>query len=90
MADYQCHPLWDLSPGKYGDLDPASLPISKDLQQCLLEWAAKFDAILNMADPASSGFESPAAEEAFKREGYELAERLRTELGSDYTITTRI
>jgi len=22
MPDYQCHPLWNVSPGEYGDIDP--------------------------------------------------------------------
>lgn len=28
MADYQCHPLWNMSPDEYGDIAPCELPIS--------------------------------------------------------------
>ena len=28
MADYGCWPLWDMTPGEYGNVDPADVPIS--------------------------------------------------------------
>ncbi len=90
MADYQCHPLWDLSPGKYGDVDPRSLPISPGLMEALDDWARTYDATLNMADPASSGFESEDAEARFRQQGELLASQLKEELGPDFGIETKI
>jgi hypothetical protein len=39
MADYQCHPLWNMSPGEYGDINPDDLPISQELKDQLNAWA---------------------------------------------------
>lgn len=86
MADYQCHPLWNMSPGEYGDIAPCELPISKELQQGLSRWAAMYDETLDADYPPNSGFKSEALEHEFKREGERLAECLRRELGPDFSI----
>jgi len=90
MADYQCHPLWEASPGQVGNIDPQTLPISSDLIAQLAQWAHMYDCTLNLADPASSGFRSEEEKAEFKRVGNEIAERLKNELGSDYTLKTKI
>jgi hypothetical protein len=90
MADYQCHPLWNMLPGEYGDMNPDDLPISQGLKDQLHAWARAFDATLNMDYPPDSGFDSDEAEAEFKREGYRLAEELRNELGSAFTITVHV
>lgn len=87
MADYQCHPVWNMLPGEYGDINPDDLPISKSLKDRLHAWARVFDATLNMDYPPDSGFKSDEAEVGFKREGHQLAEQLKDELGSAYTVT---
>jgi hypothetical protein len=86
MADYQRYPLWDMHPGVYRDIAPSELPISRDLQEDLLKWAAVYNSTVNLDSPLDSGFKSEDAERAFKREGERLAERLRLALGSDYSI----
>ncbi|MBE5215999.1 hypothetical protein IG605_010430 [Pectobacterium quasiaquaticum] len=86
MADYQCHPLWDVSPENYGDISPEELLISSELKNSLEEWAKRYDAILNMDDPASSGFNSESEENLFIDDGYKLAQLLREELGNEYEI----
>lgn len=87
MADYFCHPLWHSGGVEVGDIDPASLPISADLQQDLGAWARAFDAILDMDDPANKGgFESPQAAADFAAQGAQLADRLRGELGPDWDV----
>lgn len=48
MADYQCLPLWNMSPGEYSDMDPDDHLISQDLKDQLNAWARVFDATLNM------------------------------------------
>ena len=90
MADYQCHPLWNMSPGEYGDVSPDDLPISQNLKDRLTAWARAFDATLNMDYPPDSGFESEEAEAEFKREGYRLAEQLRDELGPEFIVTVQV
>jgi len=90
MADYQCHPIWNISPDEYGDVNPDDLPISQDLKERLAAWARAFDATLNMDYPPDSGFESEEAEAEFKREGYRLAEQLRAELGPEFTVTVQV
>lgn len=90
MADYQCHPLWDMAPGMYGDIDPSSLPISSELKKRLFDWAHAFDETLDMNDPSSSGFKNAEAVEAFKKDGLELAESLQAELGAEYVVVHRI
>ncbi|WP_343547503.1 hypothetical protein [Ralstonia sp.] len=90
MADYQCFPLWEASPGVVGNIDPESLPISSQLQQRLMAWAAKFDATLDAGDPASSGFDSEQAANEFQREGEALARQLQHELGDTYLVTAKL
>lgn len=86
MADFQCHPLWEASPGVIGNIYPGDLPISSSLRNRLMAWAATFDATLNMDDPASSGFESDQAAGEFKQEGAALAQQLQDELGAAYAV----
>jgi len=90
MPDYQCFPLWEASPGQVGNIDPESLPISPDLRTQLLVWANTYDATLNVDDPACSGFQSNEAEVEFKRMGNELGERLRSELGPNFTVEVKV
>lgn len=90
MADYQCHPLWNMSPDEYGDIDPCELPISKELRLRLVKWAAIYDETLDADYPPNSGFKSEDLEREFKREGEQLAECLRSELGPDFSISLKI
>lgn len=90
MPDYQCFPLWEASPRQVGNIDPDTLLISDDLKVQLLNWARAYDTTLNMDDPTCSGFLSDDEEAEFKRTGNELGERLRAELGSDFTVTVKI
>jgi hypothetical protein len=90
MADYQCFPLWEASSGAVGNIDPQDLPVSPTLKQRLMTWAAKYDATLDMNDPASSGFESEQAASEFRQEGEALAQRLQEELGAAYVVTKKL
>jgi hypothetical protein len=90
MADYQCHPLWNMSPDEYGDIDPCELPISEELRRRLSKWAAMYDETLDSDYPPNSGFKSAELEREFKMEGARLAESLRNELGPDFTISLKV
>lgn len=90
MADYQCYPLWNMSPGEYGDMNPDDLPISKELKLRLFRWAALYDETLDLDCPLSSGFKNEEQELDFKREGERLLECLRNELGPDYMVSLKV
>jgi hypothetical protein len=90
MADYQCFPLWEASPGIVGNIDPKDLPISLPLQKRLMAWAEKFDATLNIDDPVNSGFRSEREGVEFRSEGITLAQQLQEELGMRYVVTSKL
>lgn len=86
MADYQCYPLWDISTGSCGDIDPNTLPISNILKRQLNEWSDIFDSTLNIDEPKKSGFKTEEEEKKFKEKGYYLFKALQNELGGEYEI----
>ncbi|EPN18609.1 hypothetical protein A247_13364 [Pseudomonas syringae pv. actinidiae ICMP 19099] len=90
MADYQCYPIWNMSSGEYGDMAPCELPISKDLQERLLKWAAVYDETLNVDYPPNSRFKSGKLERDFKLEGERLFMDLRSELGPEFSVSLKI
>lgn len=90
MADYDCFPLWEATPGQVGNVDPGSLPISKQLQTELAAWGQMFNHTFNQDDPQNSGFVCTEEEEKFKVMGRALGQRLQAELGVDYLITVKV
>jgi hypothetical protein len=86
MADYGCHPLWDMTPGSHGNIAPETLAISAELRQQLNRWARSFNETLDTKYPPNSGFLTTVAASKFMNEGSELAQQLRTELGDGYEI----
>jgi len=86
MADYQCYPLWNVSPGECGDIAPNELPISVELQQRLLKWAEIYNETLDKDYPPNSGFKNQEQENEFRSEGEMLAKFLKNELGSNFSI----
>ncbi|WP_146779526.1 hypothetical protein [Vreelandella sulfidaeris] len=80
MTDYQCFPIWHYGGDNVGDIDPATLPISKELVASLLAWASTYDATLNIEDPIKSGFPNESAQNEFIKKGLELAQKLKSEL----------
>jgi len=86
MPDYCSYPLWGIDPDNIGDINPASLPLSKKTIDRLEKWAATYDAILKWDDPASSGFATLEETEKFEREGLGLWHQLREELDPNYEV----
>lgn len=88
MADYGCHPLWWDSAnsvwsawdGQVGDIDPASLGVSKTLAAELQAWAERYDAMLDRDAPGSTSI-SPEDGAAFDAAGRSLTRCLAQELG---------
>jgi hypothetical protein len=87
MADYQCYPLWNLSPGDYENLSPESLPISTALRDALNAWADQYDLTLDLSDPSTAGFDSRESANRFVATGHALLARLREELGPGYDVS---
>ncbi len=87
MADYDCFPLWEESPGTVGNIDPSDLHISEGLRRRLIEWSEEYDATLNQDDPIASGFESRSDEKMFSLRGQKLRKELEEELGPGYVVT---
>ena len=85
MPDYQSYPTWQPAADEY-NVDPGTLPISKDLADDLNAWADDYDATLVHDDPASSGFPDAPSENAFAERGAELARRLALELAGRYRV----
>lgn len=83
MADYAAWPLWD----EDGNVDPATLPISAELQTRLDAWAEAFDTTVNRDDPRSARFASAAAAREWNEQGVDLWHDLRRELGSAYVVS---
>lgn len=86
MAEYESFPLWRTNSGGPANIDPASLPISDELAQALLDWADSYDRTLDRDDPLSSGFPDAAAENYFYAQGEQLARQLAAELGPNYAV----
>ena len=86
MADYGCFPLWEKDPDTIGDIDPTTLPLRQKTIERLGKWADAYDATLNIDDPASSGFSSLEAQEAFEQEGISLWHQLHKELTPKYAV----
>src|SRR5690554_3321219 len=82
--------LWEASPGKVGNVDPNTLPISEGLKLKLEKWADMYDATLNYDDQVKSGFINPEDEARFKMEGEAIGKKLKDELGSGYTIIVKV
>jgi|GEM_PF-1105416 len=89
MADYECWPLWEASPGVVGNVDPDALPISQTLKDRLFRWAADFDATLNRDDPRRSGFPAAQDEAEFLERGAALGAALQAELGPAFKVTVK-
>ena len=85
MADYICYPLWGMDP-PFGDIDPRTLPLKRETILRLDHWSDVYDGILNMADPASSDFQTQADEEDWIQEGVLLWKLLQEELGPEYKV----
>lgn len=87
MADYECSPLWEQTETGTDNVDPEDLAISQGLRDALNAWAQRYDDTLDRDDPRRSGFPNPDAEVIFNADGQALLDRLKLELGQEYTLT---
>jgi len=81
-VSWQCWPLWETdTAGGVQDLDPRSIGISDELALAVIDWAAEFDAIFDVAYPPDTKWPSEADERRWVDRGRELAVRIEAELG---------
>lgn len=93
MGDYGCWALWHMDyelDGEMGNIDPHSLPISKELANEIDEWSVTYDKTLNQDYPPESGFENLDSAQSFVKAGNELAERLQHELRNNFIVVNAI
>ncbi|MGK7928293.1 MAG: hypothetical protein AB4290_24130 [Spirulina sp.] len=69
-----------------GNIDPETLPLSPETKQQLKNWSNTYDNILNLDDPATSGFANEEERNAFEREGVGLWMKLKHELEANHEI----
>ncbi len=86
MADYGCHPLWDIGPTGPRDIDPQNLPLSESLIKKLEIWSRQYDETLNEDYPPDSGFPTTSEHGSFVMQGKYLAQEISKELGSEYKV----
>jgi hypothetical protein len=92
MPEYDCHALWatdGTTSGVHDNVSADSLRLSPGLVAAVTQWEAAYAATFVRSDPASSGFTDHAAQEAFRRTGRELAERVAGELGAGWDVVYR-
>lgn len=81
MSDYDCHPVWVYEDGVLQDnVPPDRIGVSPDLARRLEQWAARYDAILDRADPRRTAWPSAAEERDFGATGRLLAQAVADEL----------
>ena len=86
MVEYLCYPLWGHDPDNCGDIDPATLPISEQLQIDLLAWADSWNGTYNHESPNESMPLSDEAIDCFNAVGWTLFKRLQNELDGQYHL----
>jgi hypothetical protein len=89
-AEIACHPTRLEHAGTAENVAPSDLPVSPALASALNEWADRWDAIYDLADPASAAFPSEAEEQRFHRDAETLSARLRAELGPEWAVDLRL
>jgi hypothetical protein len=84
MPDYKAYALWD-DEFATGDIDPETLPLSKDLVLELKRWSDFYEQKLDWDDPAADHW-TQAEELDFEAKGRVLASRVAKELGAAYCV----
>jgi chemotaxis regulatin CheY-phosphate phosphatase CheZ len=86
MADYGCHPLWDVGSSGPGNIDPQSMPISPSLASSLREWSQRYDQTLDRSSPQESAFSTSSEHRQFVDDGWLLSRQLAVELGERWSV----
>lgn len=92
MPEYECYSFWatdGTTSGIHDNVSAESLGLSAPLVASIAAWEDAYESTYVPSDPASSGFRSAAAEEAFRLAGHVLADRVAAELGSGWSVVYR-
>ncbi|MEU4314482.1 hypothetical protein [Nocardia sp. NPDC024068] len=85
--EIQCWPTWIRNSKQFDNVDPDSLGVTEELAASLKRWSDEWDSTYDLVnDPGNPKFPSQGSERDFWRRGQELAGRLRSELGSGWTV----
>ncbi len=85
-VDYSSWPTWFDDGLRFGNFDPAQLPISQETLQRLLEWQEVYNSTYEDEYPYNGNFPNEEAREIWGREGTRLWVQLTKELGSEYEV----
>lgn len=87
--EYLAGPIFCPDPEGMGHIDVEDLPISMELKRAISDWDNEYQETFDDDYPPDSGFTSPDLEAAHKKQGVDLAKRLKKELGENYSIEYR-
>ena len=89
MRDYQCYPIWIDDFEHFTNLNPAEIPLSKNLVQRLSAWSELYEKNVNLIDPFdvfNVSLKSELEERAEELEGLEIWLAVRNELKEKYDV----
>ena len=89
FASYYCWPNWE-SDGEQYNVDPETLPISKELKERLMEWERIYDETLDENYPPDSRFPTVEDGENWEEEGHAIVRQLQEELGTEFKVLDEI
>lgn len=89
-VDYSSWPTWYDDGLRFGDFDPAQLPIRQETLQRLLRWQEVYDNTYEDEYPYNSSFPSEEALKIWVREGLRLWVQLNKELSSEYEVIKQL
>lgn len=81
MAEVQCWAIWDMD--MPDNLDPYTLPISRQLAEEINQWSDRLDSIYKLDQPnfqIDISFSSKQEEDRFYDDGWRLLDRLKNEM----------
>ncbi|MES9962699.1 MAG: hypothetical protein ABW116_04115 [Candidatus Sedimenticola sp. 20ELBAFRAG] len=84
--EYMAGPIFCFDPESMGHVDLVDLPISDELRLAISTWDDEYQGTFNDEYPPDSGFDSPEVDQDHIERGAILAERLQSELGSEYKV----
>jgi hypothetical protein len=85
LANWKSYALWLAGRVATDNVDGRALGLSEGLVEDLDSWALEYDSYFNEDDPGGD-WELP---NDYLERGYRLAERVRAELGEEWTVTAR-
>ena len=86
-ASYGAPPIFCHEANEMGHIDLRDVQVSPELKRAIQRWDDAYQLTFNADYPPDSDFKSAEAEFEFTKKGRELFEKLKSELGCEYSIT---